>query len=97
MRYFRTLPATYAVLQPMIDQADRDQPNPEDSYINNGKCDHILSPADQVLTALDGYVYMAISDWMFAINGSEQWPVFPGVEEITKEQYEAAEYPQSEL
>jgi hypothetical protein len=86
--YFRATVATYAALQPQIDQADREQPAPHKSFILSGHCEHILPVQPTIGT--DGMAYIAVPAWLLGVNGAEQWASFEGVEEITAEQYQAA-------
>lgn len=88
MIFFRTSPAIYAQLQPAIDVADQCQPAGIKSYINDGNCEHIFPPIEQVAPANDGMVYMAVSEWMLQINGAPDFAEH--VEQITEEQYQAA-------
>jgi hypothetical protein len=86
--YFRATVATYAALQPAIDQADRDQPAPHKSYILSGHCEHILPQTPTIGT--DGLAYIAVPAWLLGVNGAQECATYEGVEEITAEQYQAA-------
>jgi hypothetical protein len=91
--YFRATVATYAALQPAIDQADREQPAPHKSFILAGHCEHILPVQPTIGT--DGMAYIAVPAWLLGVNGAQEWASFEGVEEIDAEQYQAA-MPQGE-
>jgi hypothetical protein len=91
--YFRATPAVYAALQPLIDQADREQPAPHKSFINAGHCEHILPVQPTIGT--DGMAYIAVPAWLLGVNGAEQWASYEGVEEIDAATYQAA-MPQGE-
>jgi hypothetical protein len=86
--FFRATVATYAALQPAIDQADREQPPPHKSFILSGHCEHILPQTPTI--GIDGLAYIAVPSWLLGVNGAEQWASFEGVEQITAEQYQAA-------
>jgi hypothetical protein len=86
--YFRSTPAVYAALAPLIDQADMAQPAPHKSFILSGHCEHILP--EQPTIGTDGLAYIAVPSWLIGVNGAEQWASFEGVEQITAEQYQAA-------
>jgi len=87
MRYFRTTPSAYAQLQPAIDDAFRAD------YIDTGRCEHILPPDLAPLS--DGKCYLALPEWMTDAPGAEAFLANPAVEEITEEQFQAAQ-PQEE-
>jgi hypothetical protein len=91
--YFRASAAAYAALAPQIDLADMHQPAPHKSFINAGHCEHILPQQPTIGT--DGLAYIAVPAWLLGVNGAEQWAAFPGVEQITEAQYQAA-IPQEE-
>jgi len=86
--YFRTSVENYLVIQPLIDQADREQPAPHKSFILSGHCEHILPQTPTIGT--DGMAYIAVPAWLLGVNGAEQWASYEGVEEIDAEQYQAA-------
>jgi hypothetical protein len=86
--YFRATVAVYAALQPQIDLADIHQPASHKSFILSGHCEHILPQQPTIGT--DGMAYIAVPAWLLGVNGAEQWAAFPGVEQITAEQYQAA-------
>jgi hypothetical protein len=91
--YFRATVDVYNQLQPQIDAADIHQPAPHKSFILSGHCEHILP--EQPTIGTDGMAYIAVPSWLLGVNGAEQWAAFPGVEQITAEQYQAA-MPQGE-
>ena len=91
--YFRATAETYAALAPQIDLADIHQPAPFKSFILSGHCEHILPETPTI--GADGLAYIAVPAWLLGVNGAEQWAAFPGVEQITAEQYQAA-MPQGE-
>jgi hypothetical protein len=86
--YFRATVAVYAALQPLIDQADREQPAPHKSFINAGHCEHILPQQPTIGT--DGMAYIAVPAWLLGVNGAQEWASFEGVEEIDAATYQAA-------
>jgi hypothetical protein len=86
--YFRATVATYAALQPAIDEADMAQPAPHKSFILSGHCEHILP--EQPTIGVDGLAYIAVPSWLLGVNGAEQWASYEGVEEIDAETYQAA-------
>ena len=87
MRYFRTAPEAYGQLQPAINEAFRAD------YIDTGRCEHILPPDLAPLS--DGKCYLALPEWMTDAPGAEAFISHPAVEEITEEQFQAAQ-PQEE-
>jgi hypothetical protein len=86
--YFRTTVENYLIVQPLIDQADREQPAPHKSFINAGHCEHILPQTPTIGT--DGMAYIAVPAWLLGVNGAQEWASYEGVEEIDAEQYQAA-------
>jgi hypothetical protein len=86
--YFRATVATYAALQPQIDQADREQPAPHKSFINAGHCEHILPQTPTI--GIDGLAYIAVPSWLLGVNGAQEWASYEGVEEIDAATYQAA-------
>jgi hypothetical protein len=86
--YFRATVATYAALQPAIDEADRNQPAPHKSFILSGHCEHILPQTPTI--GVDGLAYIAVPSWLLGVNGAQEWASFEGVEEIDAATYQAA-------
>jgi hypothetical protein len=86
--YFRASVDVYNQLQPQIDLADMHQPAPFKSFILSGHCEHILPQSPTI--GVDGMAYIAVPSRLLGVNGAEQWTAFPGVEQITAEQYQAA-------
>ena len=81
MRYFRTNPQTYAVLQPAIDEAFRAE------FIASGRCEHILPVKLPVQS--DGLCYLALAEWM---TGHPNAGAFlQSVEEVDEKTYMEAQ------
>ena len=91
--FFRAPVATYAALQPAIDEADRNQPAPHKSFILSGHCEHILPQTPTI--GIDGMAYIAVPAWLLGVNGAQEWASYEGVEEIDAATYQAA-MPQGE-
>lgn len=83
MKYFRTAPQAYAILQPAIDRTFFDD------YIATGHCEHIL-PVDLAPMA-DGLCYLALPEWMTEYPGAEGFTTHPAVEEVSEADYMAAQ------
>jgi len=80
MRFFRTNPATYSVIQPAVDNAFRAE------YIDTGRCDHILPV--ELPVQKDGMVYIALAEWMTSHHDAAGF--IASVQEITEAQYQQA-------
>ena len=81
MKFFRTSPQAYSVLQPAIDDAFRKD------FIDTGRCEHIL-PVDLKPMA-DGMCYLALPEWMTSHPNAEQF--IASVEEVSENDYLAAQ------
>ena len=83
MKFFRTSPQAYSVLQPAIDDAFRAD------FIEAGRCEHIL-PVD-LKPMSDGMCYLALPEWMTSAPGADGFTKHPAVQEITEDQYQEAQ------
>lgn len=77
--YFKSSPETYAQIQPAIDDAFRAD------WIETVKCEHIL-PIEPPIQ-LDNFCYLSIPNWMIEVVGAETFINWPGVTQITQEEY----------
>ncbi len=79
MRFFRTSPQAYSVIQPAVDAAFRAE------YIDSGRCEHIL-PVELPVQS-DGLCYIALAEWMTSHPDAAGF--IQNVEEITEADYQA--------
>jgi hypothetical protein len=80
MRYFRTSPQAYSVIQPAVDNAFRAE------FIESGRCEHIL-PTELPVQS-DGLCYIALAEWMTGHKDAAGF--IANVEEVDEKTYQAA-------
>jgi hypothetical protein len=86
MRFFRTSPQAYSVIQPAVDAAFRAE------YIDSGRCEHIL-PVELPVQS-DGLCYIALAAWMTGHKDAAGF--IASVEEVDEATYQAATAQQEE-
>ena len=88
--YFKSSPGIYAQIQPAIDEAFRAE------WIETGKCEHILPTSEAMPVRGDGMCYLGVPGWMIEVAGADIFRNWPGVTEITEEEYLAMIAPEEE-
>jgi hypothetical protein len=82
--YFKATPETYCQIQPSVDDTFRVD------WIEAGKCEHILPPAEEILIRDDGFCYLAVPEWMLNEVEADAFRSWPGVQEISEADFLAA-------